>query len=183
MYKKILIPILFSFSAAAVAQVPTPDEVRQQIDDAIPGDLVNDPLSFQWVTYGEGLRVKSIDVATIPGGVGIEAKLKSAKANKWDAGINVPIKEAISKGDTVRIFIWVRSDVETNVGTRLQQDFAPYNGFGEWTLQPTKEWQLNNYETVATYDLEPGKSTFSLQLGAKAQSIEVGQIYITTEKP
>lgn len=183
MLKKFIIPLMVSLSipAAVMAQGSTADEARKLIDDALPGDLVNDPLSFQWTTYGDGLRVKSIDVATIPGGVGVNAKLKGAKPNKWDAGINVPLTSKISKGDTVRVYIWVRSDDETDVGTRLQQDFAPYDGFGEWTLQPKSEWSLNNYEAIATHDLEPGKATFSLQLGAKGQSIEVGQIYITTQ--
>lgn len=59
MIKKFLIPLLFSFSipAALMVQATTLDEARKIIDDALPGDLANDPrdlandpLSFQWET-------------------------------------------------------------------------------------------------------------------------------------
>lgn len=182
MLQKILIMSLLTLPTMASAQSTSASEARQLIDDAIPGDLVNDPLSFQWVTYGDGLRIKSIDVEAIPGGVALQAKLKSAKPNKWDVGINVPLTSTIAKGDKVRLLVWARSDNETEVYTRFQQDFAPYNGFGDNQLKTKNEWILTTFETVAQYDLEAGKATMSFQLGAKAQSIEIGQVYITTEK-
>lgn len=182
MLKQIVIASFLTFPAVAAAQATTAAEARQLIDDAIPGDLVNDPLSFQWVTYGDNLRIKSIDVETIPGGVALQAKLKSATPNKWDVGINVPITSTISKGDKVRLLVWTRSDKETEISTRFQQDFAPYNGFGDNQLKTSKDWTLTTFETVAQYDLEPGKATMSFQLGAKAQSVEIGQVYITAEK-
>lgn len=172
-----------------MVQATTLDEARKIIDDALPGDLANDPrdlandpLSFQWETWGPKLQVKSIDAPNVPGGIAIKADMKSALSNKWDAGINVPIKANITKGQKIRIYIWARSDSETDVVTRMQQSVQPYAGFGDFTLSTESEWKLISYEAIADRDLIVGKSALTIQLGGKKQSVEIGQIYVTKEK-
>lgn len=181
MLKKILIPVLLSFSTVAAAQTITLDQARQQIDDALPGDLANDPLSFQWETWGPKLQVKSVDTPSVPGGISIKAETKTALPNKWDAGINVPLTANIAQGQKVRVYLWARSDGQTDINTRLQQSFEPYAGFGDFKLETDSEWKLISYEAIADRNLEAGKAALTIQVGGKKQSVEIGQIYITKE--
>lgn len=180
MLNQILIPILMSFSTITT-QAVTLDEARQQIDDALPGSLVNDPLSFQWETWGPRLRARQVDTPAIPGGTSVKVEIKKAAPNKWDVGVNVPIVKNIAAGEKVRIYIWARSDDETEITTRLQQSFAPYDGFGDYQPVISNEWKLISYEAIANQDLKGGKAALTIQLGAKKQSVEIGQIYVTRE--
>lgn len=180
MLSQILIPVLMSFSAIAT-QAITLDEVRQQIDDALPGDLANDPLSFQWETWGPRLRARQVDTPAIPGGTSVKVEIKKAAPNKWDVGINVPIVKNIAAGEKVRVYLWARSDDETEITTRLQQSFEPYDGFGDYQPEISNEWKLISYEVIADHALEGGKAALTIQLGAKKQIVEIGQIYITRE--
>ncbi len=177
MLNQIIIPILMLFSAQAI----TLDEARQQIDDALPGDLANDPLSFQWETWGPRLKARQVDTPAIPGGTSIKVEIKKAAPNRWDVGINVPIVKNIAAGEKVRIYYWMRSDGETKITTRLQQSFEPYSGFGDYQPSVSNEWKLISYEAIANRNLKGGKAALTIQLGAKKQSVEIGQIYITRE--
>ena len=180
MLNQIFFPILMSFSAIATQGI-TLDEARQQIDDALPGDLANDPLSFQWETWGPRLRARQVDTPAIPGGTSVKVEIKKAAPNRWDAGVNVPIIKDIATGEKVRIYLWARSDDETDITTRLQQNFAPYDGFGDYKLPVTNEWKLISYEAIANRNLKGGKAALTIQLGEKKQSVEIGQIYVTRE--
>lgn len=180
MLSQIFIPILMSFTSMT-AQAVTLEEARQQIDDALPGTLANDPLSFQWETWGPRLRARQMDTPNIPGGTSVKVEIKKAAPNKWDVGINVPIVKNIAAGEKVRIYMWARSDDETEITTRLQQSFEPYNGFGDYQPEIGKEWKLISYEATADRALEGGKAALTIQLGAKKQSVEIGQIYVTNE--
>ncbi len=187
MLNQILIPVLMSFPTVATqastitTQAVTLEQARQQIDDALPGELANDPLSFQWETWGPRLRARQVDTPAIPGGTSVQVEIKKAAPNKWDVGINVPIVKNIAAGEKVRIYMWARSDDETEISTRLQQSFEPYNGFGDFQPTITNEWKLISYEAIADRTLEGGKAALTIQLGAKKQSVEIGQIYVTRE--
>ena len=113
-------------------------------------------------------------------------QLKVAKkgAQKYDMGVNVPITGAVKSGHMINVAFWARSDAaETadgkgTVGVRINENKAPYDGFGDQDVAIGSEWYLYEVKMRANMDLKKGDAVVGFQLAGAKQTIEIGQVYV-----
>jgi hypothetical protein len=153
------------------------------------GTLINDPANRALPVYGTGESHKTIPVGSLPGGSAIQFTVEAAKPNPYDIVVNVDVTEAIAQGDVLNIAILARSvsaETPTGAGTlglRVQQNEAPYPGFGDNVVAVGPNWKLYQFKTQAKVDIAKGKGVVSLHLGGAKQVIELGQAYVFNAGP
>lgn len=170
-------------SLPAGERQPTPE--LQQLDDSLPGTLINDPSALDWSTFGTIMKSKIVRSPDIPGGgAAMQFALQSLGRVPYDAGANVPIRAGLrSNGDYVAAF-WARTvksdapDGKGRIGVRFQQNVAPYAGFGDKALTIGAEWQLYEVAATADRDIVKGQAVLGLQLAGARQTIEIGQVIV-----
>ena len=85
------------------------DQVLKALDDALPGELIHNPLVLDWEFKGNDLRSKIVDASELPSGKAISAKLKKKQQRPWDSVLFVDIEGEIKSGDTVQVHYWART--------------------------------------------------------------------------
>ncbi|APG62325.1 hypothetical protein LPB140_05380 [Sphingorhabdus lutea] len=175
--------IIFAAPTAIFAKQLTPE--LQVLDDALPGDLINDPTSLAWDSFGSILQSETVTGSSIPGGqAAIKFTINKMGAKPYDAGANVPITAAIKKNDDVVIAFYARTisaqtkDGQGIVTVRFQQNAAPYDGFGETKQIIGKEWRLYEISAKSTMNIAKGDAVVGFQLAGAEQIIEIGQTII-----
>jgi hypothetical protein len=168
---------------AAAAQSAT-TELLPQLQGK--GRLISDPANKDWAVYGPGQTHATVPSPNIPGtgGSALRVTTPAAAANPFEVGAVVPIKDAIAEGDIILIAVLARTapggtaDGTSTLGIRIQADEAPYPGFGDNLLKLGPTWRLLQLRTQAKLAIPAGKAVLSLQFGAAAQAIEIGQAYV-----
>jgi hypothetical protein len=159
--------------------------VLAQIDESLPGTLINDPTSLEWRTQGQRLRVSSVVDPAIPGGgAAVQYEVRRAGANPWEMQAYIPLTADIAVGDTVTYGFWARAtssqapDGLGQIRARVQRDADPYPGFGDTPFAVGPDWRW--YEATTTADIAmPQRQAFVvLQLAGAAQVVEVGQAFV-----
>jgi len=160
-----------------------------ELDRLLPGFLVNDPRSLEWITYGDRLRSKAVVDPAIPGG-GAAMKLETVKpGNIYDAGVLVPVIADIEKGRRYTIGFWARAlssdsgDKTAQVGVRFQRNIAPYPGFGDTVVTIGETWQFHEVTAVADQTVSRKEALALFQVGARKQVVEIGQTIVITDAP
>ncbi len=158
-----------------------------ELDGQLPGFLVNDPRSLEWVTYGDRLRSKPVVDAAIPGG-GAALKLETVQAGKiYDAGVLVPLIADIEVGRRYTLGFWARAlssdaaDKTAQVGVRFQRNLAPYPGFGDTVVTIGETWQFYQVTAVADQTVSRTQALALFQVGARKQTVEIGQTIVVTD--
>jgi hypothetical protein len=164
---------------------PTPE--LQALEDALPGTLINDPTRLDWPSFGAGLTRKAVQSETIPGGkAAIQFTIPKAGAAAFDTGTNAPITSSIKSGTDIAVVFYARtisadtSDGLGRIGVRVQQNDAPYSGFGDKTFIIDKEWKLYELSAKSNMAIEKGKGVVGFQLSGAKQVIEIGQTIIVS---
>ena len=171
--------------ATTLANQPTKAVAEDPLPPAIvgKGTLLNDPTNRRWVAYGDTLTTfaTTTDVYTRHATI---MRVSAAGKNGYDAGLNAPIRDAIKKGDKLIVAILARSksaDTSDGIGMvqlHLQQNQAPYPGWGEAGIKLTPNWRLYQWETVSEMDLPAGQGELAIHAGLAKQEIEVGPVYL-----
>lgn len=150
-------------------------------EDQLPGWLLNDPSTLEWNRYGADLTIETITDEGVPGG-GAATRYTIRKAgDPWSAAANIPLIANIEEGRRVVVGFWARaidSDAAGGLGqvtVRFQQDAEPYPGFGDNTVSIGKEWQFYEVAAVADRDIKRQQAVVVIQMGARKQTIEIGQ--------
>jgi Cellulase (glycosyl hydrolase family 5) len=179
-------------SPTAPAQTSVPKNrdlpaALSELDGLLPGFLVNDPRSLDWVTYGDRLRGKPVVDPAIPGG-GAAMKLETAKpGNIYDAGVLVPLIADIEAGRRYTIGFWARAlssdaaDKTAQVGVRFQRNVAPYPGFGDTLVTIGETWQFHEVTAIADQTVSRSEALALFQVGARKQVVEIGQTIVITD--
>lgn len=147
------------------------------------GRLINDPARRGWGIYGAGLKHQDITVG-IPGGVATRLEIAAPGAARHEAGINIPIDEAIRADDGLIVAFTARTvaartpDGRAVLGIRVQRNAAPYPGFGDNEVRVGPNWQLLQLRTRADIDIEKGAGGVALHLAGAEQTLEIGSVYI-----
>ncbi len=193
MFRKICLVLLcvaaIGFSAVGLAQESSNAAALKVLDDALPGDLINDPISPKQTTWGDKLSYETVEAEQTPGKSALQFKLKRAGKNPWDAGVNFPLTGDINPGDRIKIAVWARTvkaktpDKLASAIIRLQAKDPPYDGFGDIALSPTKVWKLHEFDAVADKALKKESSQLVIQLAKAVQTVEIGQLYVLNLGP
>lgn len=154
------------------------------LEAELPGDLMNNPLFFEFETYGEDVSTKYIQDETVPGAAALEVKIKRSKSNPWDISIVAPIEDGIDLGDKVVVAFWARAEeFDDASGTsvlqaRLQQSAAPYSGVVEARVQLTKEWQIFELSAISQHSFGAGEMTLAFNGAELEHTFQIGQIFV-----
>ena len=156
--------------------------VLAQIDESLPGALINDPTSLEWRTQGQRLRVSSVVDPAIPGGgAAVQYDVRRAGANPWDMQAYIPLTADIAAGETVTYGFWARATGDHGQGrilARVQRDADPWPGFAEASFEVGPEWRWYEASAVANIAVPQRQAFIALQLGSLAQVLEVGQAFV-----
>lgn len=169
---------------AGAAMAKQPNAVLQAIDDALPGTLINDPTVVDWVVYGNSKKPKQVAAPETPGQYAMQLKVVKKGAQKYDMGVNVPIRAGITSGNMITVAFWARAvkadtaDGNGIVGVRINQNKEPYDGFGDQDVKIGTEWKLYDAKMRSTMTLAAGQAVAGFQLAGAKQTIEIGQVYV-----
>lgn len=150
------------------------------------GNLLNDPASREWALYGT-TQVAKATTTNVYGRAATLLTVSAAGANAYDAGAAVPLRDAIAKGDRLRIAVLARTvsastpDGQGRLAIRVQQNAAPYDGFADNMLTVGPNWRLYQVGTTASLALAAGTGQLALHTAGAAQAIEVGPVYVLRE--
>jgi hypothetical protein len=162
-------------------RIPTP-VMLPQLEGK--GTLINDPANQGWAFYGTNTTHKSVPAKGMPGDSAVQFTISAVTANAYDSGASVPVSGEIKQGDQLLVAVLARTisaetpDGRGKLGLRVQQNSAPYPGFGEHVIAVGPNWQLFQLKTRATLDIAAGKAAIGLHLGGAKQVIEVGRVYV-----
>jgi hypothetical protein len=175
-------------SAVQAATQPTPE--LQALDDALPGDLINDPTRIDWNVYGAGMKRKTIKNATIPGG-GAALQITSPNQGRqpYEITAEVPVNEAIADGEKLTVAFYARTakadttDGQGLLAVRIQQKVSPWTGFGDQRMNVGTEWKLYQLKFVSNRMITNGEAIVAFQIAGAKQLIEIGQTYVLRMSP
>jgi hypothetical protein len=169
----------------ALALDDQPTAELQALDDALPGSLINDPTRLDWQIFGTGQTSKPVKGEDIPGGkAALQITVPKAGATLFEIGANAPITTSIKAGTDIVVAFYARtvsadtSDGKGRIGVRVQQNVAPYSGFGDTTLVIDKEWKLYEVSAKATNAISRGQAVVGFQLAGAKQVLEIGQTIV-----
>jgi hypothetical protein len=151
---------------------------------AAVGTLISDPTTQNWEIYGAGETHQRVEARGLPGDSALQFTISAAGKNPYDVGTTMPVTEAIKSGDIIIMAILARtisadtSDGLGRLGVRLQQNNAPYSGFGDHMLPIGPTWKLLQIKTQATIDIPKGQGGLSFHLAGAKQVIEVARAYV-----
>jgi hypothetical protein len=169
--------------AAALAQQPTPE--LQALDDALPGNLINDPSRLDWDVFGKGQTVKTVKAADIPGGgAAVQFTIPKKGATLFESGANVPLSVAVKPGSDFVVRLYARTlksdapDGKGRIGLRIQENAAPYPGFGDQVLIVGSQWEAYEVTMHSDKAIRKGFAIVGYQLSGAKQIIEIGQTIV-----
>ncbi|MCX7283544.1 MAG: hypothetical protein NTX28_05770 [Novosphingobium sp.] len=174
--------LLLSVPMAAHAAERPP--ALQALDDALPGNLINDPTDLAWPVFGPGAASKPVKTPEAPGGGALQVKTARRGAEIYEVGANAPISAAIKAGQRITVAFYARTlkadtpDGQGVIGVRVQQNVAPYGGFADTRLTIGPDWKLHEVSAVADRDIPAGQAVVGFQLAGARQTIEIGQTIV-----
>jgi len=157
----------------------------RELDTKLPGTLINNPSVIDWEVYGDEVASEPVIDQSIPGG-GAALKITTKRADEYiyTAGIKLPLIKSIGRGEQVTIGFYARTiaaqtaDGKGVVRIRFQEDFEPFSGFGEKTLNIGTDWQWHEVTAKAEFGLDRKNSIVAIQIGRTRQTLEFGQTII-----
>ena len=157
----------------------------RDLDAKLPGTLINNPSVIDWEVYGDEVASEPVIDQSIPGG-GAALKITTKRADEYiyTAGIKLPLIKSIGRGEQVTIGFYARTiSAQTANGkgvvrVRFQEDFEPFSGFGEKTLNIGSDWQWHEVTAKSEFGLDRKNSIVAIQFGRTRQTLEFGQTII-----
>lgn len=164
-----------------------PTAELEALDDALPGTLINDPTRIDWPFFGPGLTAKPVQNDAIPGGkAAVQFSVPKAGSALYETGVNAPITAGIKPGTDIVVAFYARTlsadtnDGQARIGVRVQQNEAPYPGFGDTSFAVGKEWKLYQLSAKSNITISRGKAVVVFQLSGAKQVIEIGQTIVVS---
>ncbi|SNT02187.1 hypothetical protein [Sphingopyxis indica] len=183
------LPALAALACAAVpAAAAEQNADLAALDAQLPGELINDPSSLDWASYGAGLKREGVE-AEVAGGAAIRFSVGAKSAHPYEIAASFPLTAAVAKGEQVTVGFWARTisadtpDGKGVVTVRVQQNASPYDGFADRTVAVGPDWSWYEASGVATVKLGKGAGQVVLQLGGAKQLVEIGQAIVVKGAP
>ena len=180
---------LIVMMAASSVSAQVSDPRLQALEDALPGSLLNNPLALDWETFGNGAEFKRISAPDEQGGRALSVTVHHPGPQAYDAGLNIPLTQAVTAGHELVVAIWTRCVVPASgldrctANFRFQRNQPPYSGFGDTPHMIGTDWTLIEWPVRATADLPLGQGAVSIHVAAAAQTLAFGQAYIIDLAP
>lgn len=158
----------------------------QAMDAALPGEFLHNPLDIQWDSGGNDIKTKIVDAAALPSGQAVSARIKKRQDRPWDSHLSIQIDEAVSKGEEVQVYFWVRTDKAAkgkdtaHISLFFGRNDEPYDYIVSEEIMPSTEWKLENVKGVADANFPAGSLKLEYQLGRAKQTVEFGPAYVST---
>lgn len=155
-----------------------------QIEAALPGELIANPLTTVWRTVGKDQSNRIVRSDDIPGGSAYRVEVKKATPQPWEVSVKVAVEEPINAGDTIEVAAWVRAaepaaDTDTGkVGLAIGRTVQPWDSVLNTSIRPTSQWRMYSARGTAKSDFPVGQATFNANLGEAEQTIEFGPVYM-----
>ncbi|MBC6403644.1 MAG: carbohydrate binding domain-containing protein [Hyphomonadaceae bacterium] len=171
---------------SATAGAQDSDAALKALDDALPGDLLHNPLDLEWEKRGNDLRTKIVDAEGPPSGRAVRVEVKKRQTRPWDSVIYTEIEDGVKKGETVQAYFWVRTDKAAagrdtaDIILFVGRNEEPYDYIISEDITPGEDWKLSSLSGVAGADFPSGELKVEYQLGRSKQTIEIGAVYVST---
>lgn len=173
-------------TVSATAQDVDMEAALQALEDALPGDLIHNPLDLQWEPGGNDVKTKIVDADALNSGQAVSVRVRKRQPRPWDSYIRVDLEDAVQKGETIQVYYYARtakaakgSDTAKLV-LFLGRNEEPYDNILSEEILPSTEWQLASVTGVANADYSSGELKVEFQLGKASQTIEFGPVYVST---
>lgn len=160
------------------------DAALAQLQQALPGELLNNPFTTKWSTDGNRIRGKIVKSEGAPGGAAFEVKVRERFPEVWEARVKVPLEKDIAKGDEIEVAMWVRAEKPMyslgtgNVDFQVVRNKEPYDNIFSVNLRPTTEWQLLTARGTAGANFEIDDTLFGVNIGYGKQTLQFGTVYM-----
>ncbi|MBT0586287.1 hypothetical protein [Alteromonas oceanisediminis] len=137
--------------------------------------LIHNPYSSAWQTYGENYSVTSLNNSEVIGGDALLVNVKRKGKNPWDVGAFANIQTDIEKGDVIYLILWVRLNSNTvNATGGLQLAVEPYSYLVSEELALEDQWQTYAMAVKAEKKYKKDEIRLHVQLSQKKQKVELG---------
>ncbi len=171
-------------SAQAPESVYAADLAKIRAKLPVKATLINDPGLVY--TYGPDISGESLTAAEVTAGKATRTVTAKAAAHPYDDGISSPVNGAIKKGDVIFTAVQVRIAVPTaGTATGLIPEFgvhlaaAPYTSVATASATaPNNQWTWLYASGIATADYAAGTTGVLMQLGAGAQTVDIGPVIV-----
>lgn len=158
-------------------------EVEPVSQNALPGNLIHDPMSIRWDPEGPNKRVKIVESEGVPGGQAISFQVRRTSRDPWDIRLRAPFDNDISKGEAIEIYFWARAanlprgKDAGKIDVILQRDKEPYDTVISENLAPTPDWKMYKVSGVTEADFPANESEMGFNFGDQKQTIELGPFF------
>ncbi|OYQ31512.1 hypothetical protein CHU95_20420 [Niveispirillum lacus] len=158
--------------------------IRMPVPERLPGVLLNDPASIDWPVYGAGQTNAKVQTPDIGGGYAMRISSPVANEKPYNIGVSVPLVTAIAADRDITVAFWARTvsadtpDGMGRIGLRMQENAAPYAGFGDGMLSVGPDWKLHQVKMRSSMALDAGKGVLGFQIAGAKQVVEIGQVYV-----
>jgi hypothetical protein len=148
------------------------------------GPVLTNINTQNWEIFGTGETHRRVQACGVPGDSALEFTIAAKGANPFDIGTNLPLNDAVNEGDVLIIGVVARTiksdttDGSGLIGLRVQQDAAPYPGFGDHTIAFGPAWQLKRFMVKADRTIAKGHGALALHFAGARQVIQVGRAYV-----
>ena len=149
----LMVSATLAFAAPTLAQ--DMDAALEALDAALPGEFLHNPLNIQWDSGGNDISTKVVDAAALPSGQAVSARIKKRQDRPWDSHLSIQIDQAVSKGEEVQVYFWVRTAKAAkgkdtaHISLFLGRNDEPYDYIISEEIMPSSEWALANVKGIA----------------------------------
>lgn len=178
------------FSASGSERPSANDPELAALAAKLPGALINDPR--QLLAMGNNLGganaaiIKSRDIPG--GGAALQVRLDHPADADWKVATKLPLTAAIAKGEVVTVGFYGRAlptaaGANGSLTVRLQQTSDPWPGFIDRKVDLDGTWRWYEVSGVANVALAKGTAGLVMNMGDRAQTLELGQVIIIKGAP
>lgn len=178
--------VLAAGSIAFSAQAQDMDAALQALDDALPGELLHNPLNLEWSPGGNDIKSKMVDADELTSGQAVSIRVKKRQSRPWDSYLRVELQEGLKKGEEIQVYYYVRTakaakGMETaKITMYVGRNEEPYDYIISEDMLPGTEWALASVTGIADADYPAGEIKVEYQLGKATQTVEFGPVYVST---
>jgi hypothetical protein len=147
----------------------------------VPNGDFHDGLNGWNVTNNDTCHPALVDAKAGAFTTAVQLKLNpNPGANPWDITLSRPIGEALAKGTSLRINVWMRSPEACPVNVIFQLGHAPWSTLVGQTLTPGADWTQYVLRGSLAQETAAGEGTISFQLGKQAGTVEIAGVEMMT---